>query len=181
VFHLFDEFGVENCKIELVERCPCNSQEELRKREGEHIKDNECVNKVVAGRTNKEAAQAYYDKNKEKICEYGKQWYQENKESVAEHNKLNEETIRLKKQEYYELNRDAILEKKQEYYLLNRERKLDEFKEYYSNNVEKKKQYREKHKDKLCAKITCEVCGHNYTFENKSKHFKTTRHQQALP
>ena len=31
---LFDEFGVENCKIELVEIYPCNSKEELERQEG---------------------------------------------------------------------------------------------------------------------------------------------------
>ena len=52
-FDLFSEYGVENCKIELVEYFKCDSLGELRKREGEHIKKTECVNKYVAGRTNK--------------------------------------------------------------------------------------------------------------------------------
>ena len=33
-FHLFDEFGVENCKIELIEDHPCSNKEELLKQEG---------------------------------------------------------------------------------------------------------------------------------------------------
>ena len=37
-FDLFDEFGIENCKIELVENCPCNSKEELRRREGYYMR-----------------------------------------------------------------------------------------------------------------------------------------------
>ena len=35
---LFDEYGVENCKIELLEVCPCDSIEEIRKREAHYIK-----------------------------------------------------------------------------------------------------------------------------------------------
>ncbi len=33
-FALFDVFGVENCKIELVETFACNTKEELLSREG---------------------------------------------------------------------------------------------------------------------------------------------------
>ena len=62
-FDMFEEFGMENCKIELVELYPCNSRIELEKREGCYIKYNECVNKRIAGRSRKE----YYDDNNEMI------------------------------------------------------------------------------------------------------------------
>ena len=39
-FDLFNEYGVENCKTELIEYFKCDSLQELRKREGEHIKNN---------------------------------------------------------------------------------------------------------------------------------------------
>ena len=67
----------DDAKIYLVELYPCNSKEELYSREGFYIKNNECVNKCVAGRTKKE----YRLDNKEKIklyktkpytCECGK-------------------------------------------------------------------------------------------------------------
>ena len=32
VYKIFDEFGLENCKIELVELCPCASKMELEKK-----------------------------------------------------------------------------------------------------------------------------------------------------
>ena len=53
---IFNKYGFENCKIELVENFPCASKEELAKREGHYIKNNECVNKQsnVAGRTKDE-------------------------------------------------------------------------------------------------------------------------------
>ena len=84
---IFNEFGIENCKIELIEKYPCNSKEELHKREGGHIKATDCVNKMVAGRTKQErkednpekareqyerdkaSARAYYYKNKDRILE----------------------------------------------------------------------------------------------------------------
>jgi hypothetical protein len=63
LFDIFDEFNHLNCKIELVELYPCQSREELRKREGYHIQNNECVNKRVAGRSDKE----YREQNREAI------------------------------------------------------------------------------------------------------------------
>ena len=57
-FGLFDEFGYENCKIEWVENFPCNSRQELTAREGYYIRNCECINKKVAGRTDKDR---YYE------------------------------------------------------------------------------------------------------------------------
>ena len=59
-YDLFNEYGIENCKIELIEYYKCDTVQELRRKEGEHIKNNECVNKRVEGRTDKE----YYVDNK---------------------------------------------------------------------------------------------------------------------
>ena len=56
-YDLFNEYGVENCKIELIQYFPCATLQELRKNEGEHIKNNECINKQVAGRNAKEYQQ----------------------------------------------------------------------------------------------------------------------------
>ena len=52
--------------IELLELYPCDSKIELHKREGELIRSNECVNKVIPGRTKKE----YYNNNKDKISKH---------------------------------------------------------------------------------------------------------------
>jgi hypothetical protein len=68
--------GLKNCKIELIEYFPCNTLQELRKREGEHIKNTECVNKRVEGRTNKE----YYEDNKDKIKEKAKIYREQNRD-----------------------------------------------------------------------------------------------------
>jgi hypothetical protein len=71
---LFEKYGIENCIIELVERYPCETKEELLKREGFYITNNPCVNKCVAGRTPKE----YYENNKDKY----KSYYLNNKERI---------------------------------------------------------------------------------------------------
>ena len=80
-FDLFNEYGVENCKIELIQYYKCDTMQELRRKEGEHIKNNECVNKYVAGRTQKECK----DDNKDNIKQYKQEWYEINKEEIKEH------------------------------------------------------------------------------------------------
>ena len=75
-FSLFEEYGIENCFIELLEAKECNSKDELHKMEGNYIRDLECVNKRIEGRSKKE----YYDDNKEHIVEYKKKYYIDNKE-----------------------------------------------------------------------------------------------------
>ena len=42
---IFEKYGFENCKIDLVEDYPCNSRKELEAREGWYIRNNECVNR----------------------------------------------------------------------------------------------------------------------------------------
>ena len=53
-FELFEKYGVENCHIELIEIFPCNSKDELTKKEAYYIRLLNCVNKVIPNRTKKE-------------------------------------------------------------------------------------------------------------------------------
>ena len=82
-YDLFNEYGVENCKIELIQYFPCATLQELRRKEGEHIKNTECVNKYVAGRTVKE----WCEENKDKILEHAKEYREINKEKIKEYQK----------------------------------------------------------------------------------------------
>lgn len=79
VYTLFQEFGETQCKIELAENYPCNNKEELRKREGWFIQNNECVNRYVAGRASKE----YYQGNREDIDAKKKEYKREHKAEYA--------------------------------------------------------------------------------------------------
>ena len=58
-----------DANIYLVESYPCNSKNELNSREGYYIKNNVCVNRCIAGRTDKQ----YRLDHKEKNGIYGKQ------------------------------------------------------------------------------------------------------------
>ena len=94
---LFDEYGLENCFIELLEAKECNSKDELHKLEGKFIRELNCVNKIVAGRTKQE----YFEDNKEHLIEWGNNWRKDNKEYITDYsNKYrsdNKETIKTKK------------------------------------------------------------------------------------
>ncbi len=71
-----------------IELYPCGSKDELHACEGYHIRNSECVNRYVAGRTKR----AYHrEDNKNKINEYMKAYYISNKDKIIEH------------KEYYEI------------------------------------------------------------------------------
>jgi hypothetical protein len=88
---LFEEFGVDNCKIELIEYFPCNNREELLAREGHHIKKAECVNKATPGLDTKSFKKEYdkqlYEQKRDKILENKKQYYLEKKGEVLNRRK----------------------------------------------------------------------------------------------
>ena len=123
---LFDEFGIENCRIELVELYPCNSIKELNLREGYYIKNNECVNKNIAGRSLKE----YRSENKEKISNWHKIHYNNNKERID-----------AKNMEHYLSNKEHYNKKRNELYYKK-----------HAENLEKNRQYREKNREILNEK-----------------------------
>jgi hypothetical protein len=110
---LFDKYGIENCKIELVINYPCNSKEELIKKEGEYIRNNDCINKRIAGRIDKE----YYEDNKELLQQKHKKHYEDNKELILQkHKEYREKEDNKKKMKeyqkiYYETNKQKIKQK----------------------------------------------------------------------
>ena len=93
-FLLFDEYGLDNCFIELLEAKSCSSKDELKQLEGGYIRDLTCVNKRVENRNHKESVQNYYDNNRDKYLEYNKQWREDNKEKIKEYIEDNKERIK---------------------------------------------------------------------------------------
>lgn len=81
---LFDKYGVENCKIILLETVNVNSKDELLSREAHYIKKLDCVNKQIPLRTRKEYSKEYYQENKEHITEWQKDYYIKNKDYITE-------------------------------------------------------------------------------------------------
>ena len=105
-YELFEKYGVENCKIYLVELYSCKSKEELESREGYYIRNYNCNNKLIVGRTNKE----YYNDNKEKILKKYKDYYNNNKSKIRE-----------KYKDYYNDNKDKLVKNQKEYYNNNKD------------------------------------------------------------
>lgn len=83
---------MDNWSIELFELYPCNSKEELLKREGEVIREISSLNKQIAGRKKE-------------------QWREENRKQLLE-----------KKKQYYENNKDIILDKQKAFYEENKDK-----------------------------------------------------------
>jgi len=107
----------DDAYIELVEIVEYEDKEELKKREGYYIQNNECVNKHIAGRIR--TPKEYYEDNKEHSSLKMKKWYENNKEHALlkhkEWKEENKEYVLLKQKEYREKNRDKIREYNREY------------------------------------------------------------------
>ena len=148
VQQIFEEYGLDNCKIELIEQYPCNSKEELLKQEGFHIKNNECVNKHIPGRSKLE-------------------YRMDRKDYISQRSK-----------KYREQNLDSLREKQKERYKRNKERIMEKHKEYYEKNKEKElarvKAYTEAHKEQVEARmsqiIECPLCGIQVSYRHKARH-----------
>ena len=108
---LFDEYGIDNCIIELLEAKPCINIHEAGKLEGIYIREMVCTNKQIAGRTPKE----YREENKEKKSVISKEYYIKNKETIID-----------RSNRYYEDNKEKIKETRKQYCEDNKE-KIKEF------------------------------------------------------
>jgi len=153
--YLFQNYT--DVRIELIEAFACNNKMELNKREGEHIRVNDCLNKLIAGRTKQEWQKQHYENNKEQIAEYKKEWYEDNKEKIAEYHKEWYEANKEKKKEYYEANKEKLAEKKKERYEANKEEILERMKE----------------------KIKCE-CGCEVSRNNIPRHRRSNNHKEIM-
>ena len=108
---LFEKY--DDVRIELIEDYPCNNKAELIKREGEYIRENKCLNKIIPDRTKKEYSREHYIKNKKEIAEYQLKNKEKNKEKVAE-----------KMREYQLKNKEKLKEYYREYYRKKKEEAL---------------------------------------------------------
>ena len=107
IFKMFDEYGKQNCNIELIENYPCDNKKVLELREAYFIRNNNCYNKYIPGRTLKE----YYEVNKKKIKEDQKKYYENNKEKYKDTKKKYYEDNKEVRKKYYEYNKERINEK----------------------------------------------------------------------
>jgi hypothetical protein len=90
-YDIFEEYGFENCRIILLEACPCNSKDELNAKEASYIRTLDCINKKMPNRTqkeynleNKDKIRIYHETNKEQLKEQRKEYRSQNKEKIKE-------------------------------------------------------------------------------------------------
>jgi len=152
---LFEKY--ENVIIELIEYFPCNTREELNKKEGMHIRMTDCINKRIEGRTRKE----YSEDNVDIIKKKSKKYYQENAEHIKEQQK-----------KYHENNPDKRKEITKKYREDNPEYCKEKNKKYYSQNKYKILEH-------MSQKMTCE-CGMTFSIGHKTRHEKTLIHKKLL-
>ena len=108
--------------IELLEEVNCDNRTQLHRREGELIREHKanCVNRFIAGRTQKE----YYTDNCDRM-----------KQDAKEYRLLNSDKIKQDSKEYYLVNADKIKQYHKEYNLIN----SDKINEYARNRYGKNK------------------------------------------
>jgi hypothetical protein len=161
-FTLFERFGVQNCFIELIELFPCSCNDELRKKEREHIEKQECCNKVkrviVTEEEKIENAKIYRDEHKEEIKERNKKYNIEHKDEILQKNKI-----------HYDKHKEEILQKNKEYRDKHKEEIIIKDRIKYHKN---KEQINKKKKETYeCP------CGSMCRKSDKTRHEKTKKHQ----
>ena len=125
-----DVLECDDAVIELVENFSCNNKKELGDREGYYIKNNECINKNIPGRTQeewklehkeqikqyqKEYQKEYRTNNKDYYNDYRKTYYEDNKEKIKQYHKEKYRVnVKEKKEENRKANEEYILEIQQE-------------------------------------------------------------------
>tara|TARA_R110001606_G_scaffold266037_1_gene415011 strand:+ start:51 stop:545 length:495 start_codon:yes stop_codon:yes gene_type:complete len=76
----------DSMKIECLEQYYFDTDMDhkslIKKRESYYIRNNECVNKNIPGRTMSECKKAYREKNKERLKVYAKEYLKNNKEQI---------------------------------------------------------------------------------------------------
>ena len=167
VFGIFDKYGVENCKIELLENISALSKDELIAREAHHIRSVDCVNIVVPGRTDKEWKEDNIERFKEYNNAYCKNAYIANRESRLEQAKQN-----------YAKNRDIKLKYQKQYNIENKEKIKEKNSNYASANKEKIREYKQEYR--LRAEVVRCECGSSIKKHNIIIHQNTKKHQSYI-
>jgi len=152
---------------EIIKELEVNDKKELHKKEGEYqLNTNNCINKLIAGRTTKEYL--CIEENKEKRKQQRKIYEEINKEKRKQQRKIyeeiNKEKIKQQRKIYEEINKEELKKKREE----NKEHNNNISKQYY-NTI--KDTLLEKRKEKM----TCE-CGSICRKADISTHYKSKKH-----
>ena len=123
----------DDAMITLIENYPCNDKYELEKRERYHIENNNCVNKHIPTRTDKE----YYEDNKDKIKQYHKIYNTVNRDKRIKLQTIYNDANKDKFKQYRFDNKDRLKQHRFD----NKDRIKQVKKQYYIKNINNKKIY----------------------------------------
>ena len=126
---LFEKYGIESIKINLIKIFSCNNKEELHAEEAKFIRENKCVNLRIPRRTRKE----YREDNKENIKVSKKIYNEANKEKIKEYYEKIKDKVKEYQEVYYQTNKDKIKEIHK-----NIEKKIKNKYQSKGKNIEKK-------------------------------------------
>jgi hypothetical protein len=99
IHRFFDKHGLSGCKIVLLEKYPCKSLDELKRREKHYINKTECINKMNFGCGAPKYSEEERNKIKEKMEKYQKE-YEQDKQRLQKN---------ARERERYYKKRDEIL------------------------------------------------------------------------
>jgi lipopolysaccharide export LptBFGC system permease protein LptF len=119
-------FEYDDVMITLIENYPCNDRNELEKRERYHIENNNCINKNIPTRTNKEWKLI----NKDKIKKTQQQYELDNKDKIKQYRIDNKDKRKEISRQYYEKYKNQIIKKNKKYDEINKTHKLNIQKQY---------------------------------------------------
>jgi hypothetical protein len=80
-----------------------------------------------------ESTQSYYEKNKEKLMEYGRKYYLNNKDKFKEYYNRNHDY----RSNYYQEHREQLIKYQKQYYRDNKERYRHSYLKLKRNKIEK--------------------------------------------
>lgn len=155
-FDLFERFGVDKCKIFLIEDYPCKTFEQLISRERYWFDTIECCNKRKPFITEEE-----FDK-------YRKKYKETNKEQIFEKNKIYRDEHKEHYKKYFDERKEELAKYRKKYYQENKEQ-----------FAKKSQIYRESNKEQISEKMketfTCD-CGSVCRKNEKKRHERSQKH-----
>ena len=166
IYPYFEEYGIENFKIILIEKYQVCDKKHIGAYEQLWINKLNCVNKQNVIKMLPKHYDKIYNKN---------------------YRKNNRNKLKVKNKEWRLKNRITLLQKKKQDWENKREEYCMKKREHYKKNkieiLQKQKKYNEKNREKIRTrkkqKIKCE-CGSVITKASMSRHKRTQKHQKFL-
>ena len=139
--------------IELIENYPCADKNELNRREGEFIRTMDCVNKIIAGRTEAEYYADHREELKQSSREYRAAHREELKQCNKEYRAAHREELKQRHKEYHAAHREEHNQSSREYRAAHKEELKQSSREYHAAHKEERNQssreYHAAHKEEL--------------------------------